>query len=168
MAPTGTTKKRPIASSSEKTIVRPQVKPPIASGSSSSSSSASCALAEIASARKPIFSDSASATTPRITGRRSTRWRLAQETSGSEVTSISPSASSGASSGTGLRTATAQVETPRIITPSSTAWPPTGASLEATGMPSGIRRHLDRSGPPSALIGPGRGFSLACCGPPCA
>ena len=52
------------------------------------------------------------------------------ETSGSEVTSISPS---------GLRTATAQVETPRIITPSSTAWPPTGASREATGMPSGIR-----------------------------
>src|SRR5689334_25418721 len=36
--------------------------------------------------------------------------------------SISPS---------GLRTATAQVETPRIITPSSTAWPPTGASRTA-------------------------------------
>ena len=52
------------------------------------------------------------------------RWRFAQETSGSEVTSISPS---------GLRTATAQVETPRIITPSSTAWPPTGASRLATG-----------------------------------
>ena len=40
------------------------------------------------------------------------RWRFAQETSGSEVTSISPS---------GVRTATAQTETPRIITPSSTA-----------------------------------------------
>ena len=40
--------------------------------------------------------------------------------------------------GTGLRTATAQVETPRIITPSSTAWPPTGASRWATGSPSGI------------------------------
>ena len=78
----------------------------------------------------PIFSDSTSATTPRITGQRSARWRFAHETSGSEVTSISPS---------GLRTATAQVETPRIITPSSTAWPPTGASLVPTGRPSGIR-----------------------------
>jgi len=31
-----------------------------------------------------------------------------------------------------LRTATAQVEMPRIITPSSTAWPPIGASLVAS------------------------------------
>ena len=87
------------------------MQPPISS-CSPSSSSGSWALAEIASALKPILSDSPSATTPRITGQRSTRWRLAQETIGSEVTSISPS---------GLRTATAQVETPRIITPSSTA-----------------------------------------------
>ena len=53
--------------------------------------------------------------------------------------------------GAGLRTATAQVETPRIITPSSTAWPPTGASREATGMPSGIRV-TSMLGPASALI----------------
>ena len=36
-------------------------------------SSGSCALAEMLSARRPIPSDSASATTPRITGRRQTR-----------------------------------------------------------------------------------------------
>ena len=112
------------------------MKPPISSGSPSSSTS--WALAENASARKPIFSDSPRATTPRITGRRRIRWRFAHETSGSEVTSISPS---------GLRTATAQVETPRIITPSSTAWPPTGASREATGMPSGMRSREFRAWP---------------------
>ena len=39
----------------------------------------------------------------------------------------------------GVRTATAQIETPRIITPSSTACPPTGASRLATSAPSGIR-----------------------------
>jgi len=53
---------------------------------------------------------------------------LVIETSGSAVTSISPRAPSEGSSSpssscseVGLRTATAQVETPRIITPSSTA-----------------------------------------------
>ena len=35
-------------------------------------------------------------------------------------------------SGAGARTATAHVETPRIITPSSTACPPSAASREAT------------------------------------
>ena len=50
----------------------------------------------------------------------------------------------------GLRTATAQVETPRIITPSSTAWPPTGASRLATGRPSGIRASARRGRPSSA------------------
>ena len=49
VSPTGTTKKRPIASAIEKTIVRPQTQPPISSGSPSSSSS-SWALAEIARA----------------------------------------------------------------------------------------------------------------------
>ena len=34
-----------------------------------------------------------------------------------------------------LRTATAQVETPRIMTPSRTAWPPTGASRCAQSWP---------------------------------
>src|SRR6266511_2866040 len=96
------------------------------------------ALAEMARARKPILRDSTSATTPRITGTRRIRWRFAQETTGSEVTSMSPS---------GFRTATAQVETPRIITPSSTACPPTGASRLATGLPSGIRAS-ERRGPP--------------------
>ena len=80
------------------------------------------------SALKPMFSDSTSATTPRITGQRSARWRLVHETSGNDWTSISPS---------GLRTATAQVETPRIITPSSTACPPTGASRCACSAGSG-------------------------------
>ncbi len=55
---------------------------------------------------------------------------MAQGTSASDSTSIRPS---------GVRTATAQTETPRIITPSSTAWPPTGASRLATRAPSGIR-----------------------------
>ena len=87
-------------------------------------------MAEIASALKPILRDSPRATTPRMTGMRRIRLRLAHETIGSEVTWMSPS---------GLRQATDQVETPRIITPSSTAWPPTGASPMATGLPSGIR-----------------------------
>ena len=61
---------------------------------------------------------------------RQSRWRCAQGLSGSELISIWPS---------GVRTATAQTETPRIITPSSTAWPPTGASRLATSAPSGMR-----------------------------
>ena len=96
-------------------------------------------MAEIPSARKPILSDSASATMPRMTGRRSSRWRFVHDTSGSETTSISPFAPSFESgppaascSAEGLRTATAQVETPRIITPSRTAWPPIGASFVAS------------------------------------
>src|SRR6266571_2896747 len=70
--------------------------------------------------------------------------------------------SSGASSGTGLRTATAQVETPRIITPSSTAWPPTGASRVAIRRPSGSwvgssLTYLAGAGPRYALaLGAGR------------
>ena len=58
-------------------------------------------------------------------------------------TSISPSAASSgersppaAARRVGLRTATAQLETPRIITPSSTACPPTGASRWALSSPS--------------------------------
>src|SRR3954453_15750082 len=46
------------------------------------------------SARKPILSDSPSATTPRTIGTRSARWRFVQDTSGSESTSISPFAPS--------------------------------------------------------------------------
>src|SRR4051794_2481954 len=135
VAPTGTTKKRPTARASDSATVRPHVRPPIGS---SSPGSDTWALAEIASARKPILSDSARATTPRMTGTRKTRCRFAHDTSGSEVTSISPIVPSGAPSSTGRRTATAHVDTPRIITPSRTAWPPTGASRSATGSPSGI------------------------------
>jgi hypothetical protein len=102
------------------------------------------------SALNPIDSDSPSAATPRMIGSRRKRWRLTIETSGSETTSISPSAASVGSiswplatcSGDGLRTATAHVETPRIITPSRTAWPPIGASrvLGGGGGAAGLMR----------------------------
>src|ERR1700759_4130998 len=62
------------------------------------------------------------------------RWRLVQETSGNDCTAIGPS-SVESSSTAGLRTATAHVVMPRIITPSSTACPPTGASREAVRRP---------------------------------
>ena len=136
--PAGSRKKSPTANSSAKTIVPTQAPPPI-SVFSPSSSGGICAFAEMPSARNPILSDSTSAATPRITGTRRMRWRFVQETSGSEITSISPFAPSFKSappaascSAEGLRTATAQVEMPRIITPSSTAWPPIGASSVAS------------------------------------
>ena len=110
VSPTGITKNRPIARASETTIVITQANPPISSFSPSPSGI--WASAEMPSALKPIFSDSPRATMPRITGQRSTRCRRAQGSIVSVVTSISPS---------GFRTATAQVVTPRIITPSSTA-----------------------------------------------
>ena len=78
------------------------------------------------------------------------RWRFVQETSGSEITSISPFAPSFESappsascSAEGLRTATAQVEMPRIMTPSRTAWPPIGASRVASRRWSGALPLLD-------------------------
>src|SRR2546421_3639625 len=139
--PTGTTKNRPTANTIATTTVPTQA--PLEIGSSSSGS---CALAEMPSALKPIFRDSTRATTPRMIGQRRTRCRFSHDTSGKEETSISPWAPCSGSSlpscrsaGTGFRTATAQVEMPRIITPSSTAWPPTGASRWAISSPSGIR-----------------------------
>src|SRR4029078_1517872 len=72
-------------------------------------------FAEIASARKPIASDSPSAITPRITGRRQIRCRRIGELTSVTTSSIPPSA---------VRIATAQHDGPRIITPSSTACPP--------------------------------------------
>jgi hypothetical protein len=81
----------------------------------SSSSSRAATFAEIASARKPIASDSPRAITPRMTGSRHTRWRFIGEVTSRTTSSIPPS---------GVRTATAQHEGPRIITPSRTAWPP--------------------------------------------
>ena len=59
------------------------------------SSGGSWAFAETSSARKPIASEPPSATTPRMIGRRSTRWRFIAESSGiASSTSISPSAAS--------------------------------------------------------------------------
>ena len=81
----------------------------------SSSSSRAATFAEIASARKPIASDSPSAMTPRITGRRQIRCRCIGEVTSLTTSSMPPS---------GVRIATAQHDGPRIITPSSTAWPP--------------------------------------------
>src|SRR2546423_6603787 len=74
----------------------------------------------MASARKPIASDSPRATTPRTTGRRSSLWRAIGEAIERETSAIAPS---------GLRTATAQFEGPRIITPSRTACPPIAAAI---------------------------------------
>src|SRR6476620_657549 len=54
--------------------------------------------------------------TPRMIGRRSTRWRAICESIDRETWAISP---------LGVRTATAQFPGPRIITPSRTACPPT-------------------------------------------
>src|SRR3954447_4100764 len=128
VSPTGATKKSPTASARASTMVPIHVPLPISSGSPSPSRS--WALADCWSAPKPIFSDSASATTPRTTGSRKARCFLSHETSGYDSTAISPS---------GVRTATAHVETPRIITPSRTACPPTGASRLAIRRPSGSR-----------------------------
>src|SRR5829696_8285863 len=159
--PAGSRKKSATAKASANTIVPAHMPPPI-SCLSPSSPGATCALAEMPSALKPILSDSPSAATPRMIGSRRSRCRFVHETSGSEVTSMSPFAPSFESappaascSAEGLRTATAQVETPRIITPSSTAWPPIGASLAATGLPSGIGPAWGSAPfcpPPSALL----------------
>src|SRR5438128_1935639 len=71
-------------------------------------------------------SDSPRAITPRITGRRNTRWRAIGESIERQTCAIAPS---------GLRTATAPLDGPRIITPSRTACPPIAAamSLAAAG-----------------------------------
>src|SRR5581483_6051822 len=84
------------------------------------SSPSSCAAycAEIESARNPIASDSPSAITPRTIGSRQSRWRAIGEEIDCETCAMSPR---------GVRTATAQLPGPRIITPSRTAWPPTFA-----------------------------------------
>src|SRR5579884_18253 len=80
------------------------------------------------------------------------RWRRARGSRGNERTSTAPSASCGAPSGGGLRTARAHVRTPRIITPSSTAWPPMGASRKAvSGAPA--RASSDATRPAPSVIG---------------
>src|SRR5581483_3538091 len=111
----------PIETTKETAIVVREIS---ACTSPSSFSSREATLAEMARARKPIASDSPSATTPRTTGRRQTRRRCIGEVMSRTTRSIAPS---------GRRTATAQLEGLRIMTPSRTACPPivTGASLSA-------------------------------------
>ena len=77
------------------------------------SSSGTCRFADHASALNPSVSDSASAMTPRSNGMRAYR----SDQRGASWTSSSMTYS-------GVRTATAQLVAPRIITPSMTAWPP--------------------------------------------
>src|SRR5207237_295570 len=82
--------------------------------------------------RKPIASDSPSATTPRTTGMRIQRCFFSADSTGRLTSAISPFC---------LRTATDHAEGPRIMTPSSTAWPPMGALIEllaAAGVPAGL------------------------------
>src|SRR6185312_1198846 len=74
----------------------------------------------MASARKPIASDSPRAMMPRRIGRRIQRWRRSMDAIGRLTSAMAPS---------GLRTATDHAEGPRIITPSRTAWPPMGALM---------------------------------------
>src|SRR5579864_1753094 len=70
----------------------------------------------MASARKPIASDSPSAMTPRTTGTRRYQWRAMAESIERVTCAIEPA---------GVRTATAQFPGLRIMTPSRTACPPT-------------------------------------------
>ena len=65
-----------------------------------------------------MASDSPRAITPRTIGSRKKTWRAIAESIERETCAISPD---------GVRTATAQLPGPRIITPSRTACPPTFA-----------------------------------------
>ena len=100
---------KPIATAKAK-IIWPRVISPV--GRPSSPSSMDATLAEMASARKPMASDSPSATTPRITGSRSQRRREAGLVTGLLTHETPPS---------GRRTATDHDDGVRIITPSRTA-----------------------------------------------
>ena len=80
-----------------------------------SSRSCEATFAEMASARNPIASDSPSATTPRITGRRQIFRRCIGDEMSRTTSVMSPS---------GVRIATAHEDGLRIITPSRTACPP--------------------------------------------
>ena len=88
-----------------------------------SSRSCETTFAEIASALNPMASDSPSAMTPRITGTRHSRRRFIGDSMSCTTSSMSPS---------GVRTATAQLDGLRIITPSSTAWPPYDTLMRET------------------------------------
>src|SRR5450759_1946351 len=101
---------KPIA----KMNIRAMAQRPSSTPSSPSSPSAAYSV-EMASARKPIASDSPSAITPLMTGSLKTRCRFIKESTGRQTSATSP---------LGLRTASDQYEGLRIITPSITAWPP--------------------------------------------
>ena len=105
-----------LKSSSEKPIANTNepisAKRLSSSDASSSPSSVTEKRAETESARMPIASDSPRATMPRMTGSRSQRRRSATLSTSCSISEMRPS---------GRRTATAQLEGPRIITPSSTA-----------------------------------------------
>src|SRR5215210_6117077 len=60
----------------------------------------------------------------------------------------------------GVRQATDQVEMPRIITPSSTAWPPIGASRTAMTRPSASLTLEPVSAAPFAVVGVSVGSAL--------
>src|SRR6187431_3288976 len=129
----------PIASANEKMI---WPRPIWVWISPSSSRSCEATLAEIASARKPIARDSPSAMTPRTTGSRQIFRRCIGDSISRTTSVMSPS---------GVRTATAQLDGLRIITPSRTAWPPyvifTSASRRGTRGRSRLTRGLSRSSP---------------------
>jgi hypothetical protein len=81
----------------------------------SRSSSGAASRAEIDSARNPIASAWPSAMIPRRNGLPRIACRFTTESMSWDSTWTSPS---------GRRTATAHTSRPRIITPSTTAWPP--------------------------------------------
>ena len=103
---------KPIAIANEKMICP---RPICVWISPSSSRSCEATFAEIASARKPIASDSPSATTPRMTGSRQSFRRCIGDEMSWTTSVMSPS---------GVRIATAHDDGLRIITPSRTACPP--------------------------------------------
>ena len=95
-----------------KNISETAIVPPIALPETRSSSG-TCWFADHESAFMPSDIDSARFTTPRTSGLE--LYRSAQSGASWTSTSMSPS---------GVRTATAHVDSPRIMTPSTTAWPP--------------------------------------------
>src|SRR5436190_6842006 len=72
-----------------------------------------------------MASDSPSAITPRTIGRRKMRCRTIADSTRFDTWAIAPS---------GFRTATAQFDGPRIITPSRTACPPIGFAMCLRGL----------------------------------
>src|SRR5438132_9410589 len=87
-----------------------------------------------------------------MTGRRSSRWRAIRDSIGRWICAIEPF---------GLRTATAQFDGPRIITPSRTAWPPTVVTRapRRRRLPPGRARLSRRLTPPAARCSPGPYYS---------